>query len=180
MPPARSLTANGRRYMAKRAQGLCGQCGRNKPVGNRAICEPCNDRNKVKHNEWRRKKINKGLCTRCGQRPICTESAVACRECFRRRSRSHQKAREQIIERHGTICACCGIDDRRFLTVDHKNNDGPLDRSRFGDVYARILRGEQTNIQILCWNCNMAKGIFRGTCPHKILITGDDWIVRAA
>lgn len=33
--------------------------------------------------------------------------------------------------------------------------------------YNKILRGERPDLQVLCFNCNCAKHINGGTCPHS-------------
>lgn len=55
--------------------------------------------------------------------------------------------REQVITAFGGKCQCCGETDHRFLTLDHIN-------------------GRKDKFQILCFNCNCAKGIY-GICPHQ-------------
>ena len=56
-------------------------------------------------------------------------------------------------------CACCGLADYRFLTVDHVDGDGSAHRSG-------VKKETPYRLQLLCWNCNMAKGT-SGDCPHK-------------
>ena len=76
--------------------------------------------------------------------------------------------RRQILETLGAICNCCGETEPAFLTIDHVLNDGADDRRlRRHLVYKRILdEGCPTDrYQILCWNCNSAKGML-GNCPH--------------
>lgn len=66
-------------------------------------------------------------------------------------------------------CACCGERELKFLAIDHKNNDGAAHRRAVGPssaVYKWIVEnGFPDGFQILCHNCNMAKGIY-GECPH--------------
>jgi hypothetical protein len=156
---------------------LCRCCQRNPPMMDRRICFPCDSAEKRKFDTWRKKKLAAGLCTRCGKNPICPESKVRCRDCYRKH-RTDATKRVAVIESLGDCCACCGLDDRRFLTLDHKLNNGTKDRTNYGETYRRAFEPSyEFPIQVLCWNCNMAKGIYRGTCPHKILIEGDSWNV---
>lgn len=76
----------------------------------------------------------------------------------------------------GMDCACCGVKGLIFLTIDHINNDGHLEEKnsygsrRFGGqkFYAQLRKkGFPKGFQILCFNCNYAKGLNGGTCPHK-------------
>jgi len=77
-------------------------------------------------------------------------------------------------------CACCGVTGIEFLTVDHIIPRFEMKKDR-----KLIEKGLRTNFkahrlsqwliknnfpkgfQILCWNCNFAKGVF-GKCPHKL------------
>lgn len=75
------------------------------------------------------------------------------------------------------VCACCGLSNVEFLTLDHTNNDGYLDKKegakkRMGGNYLYGYlkkRGfpNKDKYQVLCWNCNCGKGINGGVCPHK-------------
>lgn len=77
-----------------------------------------------------------------------------------------------VLEHYGKQCACCGESKYEFLAIDHINNDGAEQRRSMpnirGSKFMRwlILNNYPTNFQILCHNCNMAKG-FYGQCPHQ-------------
>jgi hypothetical protein len=72
---------------------------------------------------------------------------------------------------YGERCACCGVTERRFLTIDHVNGDGHVERARYGSgigwkrrLLRRIAGGElDPAYRVLCWNCNTARGFF-GSC----------------
>jgi hypothetical protein len=76
-------------------------------------------------------------------------------------------------------CACCGVKGLEFLTVDHiisrKTMESDLQLMNMG--YSAKLHGKElyywlenndfpSGFQILCWNCNFAKGSL-GKCPHQ-------------
>jgi len=76
-------------------------------------------------------------------------------------------------------CACCGVTGIEFLTVDHiipklemKKDPKMIEIGfRASSTGHRLNQWLVTNnfpkgFQILCWNCNFAKGVF-GNCPHK-------------
>ncbi len=74
-------------------------------------------------------------------------------------------------------CACCGIRGLDFLTLDHINNDGAKQRlqtlgaKNMGGMHTYSWlkkRGFPQGFQVLCWNCNAAKHINKGTCPHQV------------
>ena len=82
-------------------------------------------------------------------------------------------AKEKVFRYYGKKCACCGLVDEKFLTVDHVNNgkgNGVSNgRRRIPSVrlYQQIIKeGFPKTFQILCMNCNWAKGQY-GVCPHQ-------------
>lgn len=69
------------------------------------------------------------------------------------------------------FCACCGESTYEFLSIDHINNDGSRHRKEMGSrqIYSWLIKNNfPSGFQILCHNCNMAKG-FYGKCPHRII-----------
>lgn len=70
-------------------------------------------------------------------------------------------------------CACCGEDEINFLSLDHIDGGGTQERkklnSRGGNSFFFYLKklGFPKGFQVLCHNCNMAKGIYK-TCPHQL------------
>jgi 5-methylcytosine-specific restriction endonuclease McrA len=86
----------------------------------------------------------------------------------RKKLAASRAARLEGIVAYGGKCGCCGETRIGFLTLDHING-------RAGDPYritgqkawARLkARGwPKDNFQLLCFNCNCAKGIY-GRCPH--------------
>jgi Recombination endonuclease VII len=64
-----------------------------------------------------------------------------------------RRKREELIQSLGGKCACCGESEIKFLAVDHVNGKAQPER------------------QVLCHNCNLAKG-FYGQCPHPNGVTG--------
>lgn len=78
----------------------------------------------------------------------------------------------------GTIpfCACCGEKQLKFLSLDHINGGGTEHRRKLGakngkgaNIYHWVIRNRfPLGFQVLCHNCNCAKG-FYGSCPHKVV-----------
>ena len=68
-------------------------------------------------------------------------------------------------------CACCGETQVEFMSIDHKNGGGREHRRKAGPgigFYRWIIENDfPDSLQILCYNCNLAKG-FLGKCPHKM------------
>lgn len=84
--------------------------------------------------------------------------------------RAAAKLRQRILDAYGNRCACCGETTPEFLTVDHFNNDGAEHRKLIGHgnhFYKWLAKHgfPQEDFQLLCWNCNCAKGRY-GACPH--------------
>ena len=104
------------------------------------------------------------------------------------KTRQRNLKRKKVIVDHYTnntnICACCGLrfDNLHFLTVDHINNDGKKYRETMKKVgksiggigfYSWIVKNNfPKDLQILCWNCNMAKSHNGGICPHQKSLNG--------
>ena len=87
--------------------------------------------------------------------------------------RCRAKLRQTVIQAYGGKCTCCGIDDWRFLSIDHINNDGATHRKdrKFSSAsiygWLKAQGYPKDNFQVLCYNCNLAKAHCGGVCPHK-------------
>lgn len=138
--------------------GLCADCGDAPYVEGRKRCYDCLTAARVKAAHYRDNPD--GL----------SKSAKSSRD-------SNRRLREQAVDAYGGVCVCCGEYRFEFLTFDHINNDGNIDRlGAFGtnkgassSAVIRRLREEgwPDYIQLLCWNCNCAKA-YHGICPHEL------------
>ena len=85
---------------------------------------------------------------------------------------AYKKAKKEVFDHYGRKCAWCGETNPAFLTIDHINNDGNRERLQYGSggvFYLHVVRaGFPTNLQVLCFNCNCAKG-FRGYAPSTFI-----------
>ena len=89
---------------------------------------------------------------------------------------NNKKRRLIVLQFYGgnpPKCACCGEMTYEFLALDHINNDGAKHRrnlgmkTRGGNINGWIIKNNfPDGFQVLCHNCNCAKG-FYGKCPHK-------------
>ncbi|KKM83724.1 hypothetical protein LCGC14_1306510 [marine sediment metagenome] len=82
-----------------------------------------------------------------------------------------QRVRLEVITAYGGKCTCCGESESTFLAFDHiKGTTGPeraKERKSGISWYLKLRReGYPEHIQVLCHNCNSAKG-FYGVCPHQ-------------
>ena len=104
--------------------------------------------------EWRRKNIERAREGECASKKHRAEVLWS-----------------QILDSYGPFCSCCGEIRRRFLTLEHVNQDGKAHRERRTGRYAIYLdvvnEGCPTDkYAILCLNCNWARRF--GPCPHEL------------
>lgn len=134
----------------------------------------------VRRNERKREREEKGLCIYCGKvEPDIDKKG--CRLCLDKRninnkteeSKKNRKQynlilKNQVIEKYGGKCVCCGESEILFLTIDHINNDGYKDSDKYKSFYYILRRNSiREDLQVLCFNCNCGKLINDGVCPHK-------------
>jgi hypothetical protein len=147
---------------------------RRAPDGLDSQCRACTaERMRLK----KRRHVEAGLCQDCGTPRDPTRSAKQCAVCLRKqaiRTTQRNKAnRLGLIYHYGgeaTRCACCGEGGIAFLTLDHVAKNGGEHRRRLtghqGTYRQLIADGYPSGIQVLCYNCNMARGLY-GACPHR-------------
>lgn len=79
--------------------------------------------------------------------------------------------RKIVFDYYGPQCNCCNESGAAFLSIDHVNNDGHLDRKAGVSgirLYQKIINSNfSEDYQILCMNCNFAKKNNGGVCPHQ-------------
>ena len=144
---------------------ICIDCQK-KPSVARKRCTGC-------YATWRRKQP--GRCRYCGGQICQDRPATNGRthdSCLKRRRELWGEYRLRIINGYGGLCACCGLGDERFLTIDHVNNNGRQHRAELGGGNRRLLleiinRRFPPDFQLLCFNCNCAKSTNGGICPHE-------------
>ena len=92
----------------------------------------------------------------------------------RKNERRRAYARKiRVFEHYGGSppkCACCGETHLEFLSLDHINGGGNKHRKEVGfgsQLYSWLIKNKfPSGFQVLCFNCNCAKGFF-GYCPHQ-------------
>lgn len=78
-----------------------------------------------------------------------------------------RKNREKIFELYGKSCVCCGETHKEFLTLEHKKGQkGNLRETQYQAYKNAASRYQPEKYEILCMNCNFAKGKV-GYCPHN-------------
>ncbi len=130
-------------------------------------------------------KVSISICPRCDE-PFSHATSQKRVFCSTQCQYGPSKTKEQIAEyrrkwnaqlsadvrgAYGDECTCCGEDEPKFLLIDHIDGTGAARRRSgidSGFHFHLWLRREgfPPGFQILCHNCNQAKGS-HGQCPHK-------------
>ena len=81
--------------------------------------------------------------------------------------------KEKVFSHYGFSCACCDEVIEKFLNIDHikgKKYWNHNKHMRGAQLYRWLVKNNYPEgFQTLCFNCNMAKGIY-GICPHQLNI----------
>jgi hypothetical protein len=153
---------------------VCKRCGEAKCLsdfpphgkGLRGICRACYRANervwRVKNRE-RRSRLNRESRERNPEK-VRQQRKEA-------HARYRARLRAAVFEAYGNACVCCGESTPEFFTIDHINGDGAAHRRSLGSggyfyVWLKRQGFPQDNFQLLCFNCNCAKGLY-GQCPHQ-------------
>jgi len=83
---------------------------------------------------------------------------------------SNHRLMNEIIDRYGGKCVCCGETRREYLSIDHVNGNGSKQRREIGKSSQGLHYWLKQNnypegFQVLCFNCNMGKRNY-SVCPH--------------
>lgn len=77
---------------------------------------------------------------------------------------SRLKLKIETMLYYGNECIKCGEKNILFLTLDHINNNGKYDKrgvDLFGQLRKLGFPGKNTQLQILCHNCNAIKELIK-------------------
>lgn len=84
----------------------------------------------------------------------------------------YDKVKRDVFRSYGDACECCGEKRPQFLSIDHTNGGGVKHRSevvKARNIY-RWLREQnypKDGFRILCFNCNLGKGLV-GFCHPEL------------
>ena len=169
---------NHSRYIERINKGLCGHC--KEPTDGYAYCQKCRKICRESQNNQVKERLKAGLCTRCKIKND-SHSKYYCNKCLKHanqiRRKNYFKLRLEVISHYSNktmICACCSENNIKFLTIDHINNDGSLQRRKIKDetgksiLMYRYLKNKSfpSGFQVLCFNCNCGKSTNGGKCPY--------------
>ena len=151
------------------------------PSNEGRVCLGCGVWKSWDNYKWRsKKKPSRGREARCNECRKMEKNAwyaenkniPGFREhCNKLHNDYRQRLRNETFAAYGNQCACCGESHVEFLGIDHINGGGTQHRKQikcYGVNFYDWLRqrGYPKEYQILCHNCNLAKGFF-GYCPHE-------------
>ena len=88
---------------------------------------------------------------------------------------SRLQIRNNVLDKYGGKCVCCGENKFEFLSIDHINGGGSKEFLKIGhSAFLRKLNNYplSSDYRVLCRNCNQSLGYY-GYCPH------DNGILRA-
>lgn len=159
-----TCAANAAKYREQaKEQGLC-SCCRKPNTTDKSTCSACSEMKRNQSAERRKRNREAGLCN-CGNPKT---KGGSCSDCVARRQQDTERLRAIVCEAYGGCCTCCGENNKLFLTVDHKNNDGSKHRQEVGSsMYRWIVKNNfPETLQLLCYNCNCGRARNGGVCPH--------------
>jgi hypothetical protein len=118
-----------------------------------------------------RKHHSHGLCGACSIGKWSREN-LGRRSAWARRE--HKSVKEEVFNKYGMSCACCGESNIGFLTIDHINGGGAKQKksgeigANGGVLYRWLKRNNfPDGFRTLCWNCNSGRFFNGGICPHE-------------
>ncbi len=113
-----------------------------------------------------------GTCT-CGHPAIIKGQ---CHDCYSTKYRANKstKIKLEVFNAYGNECQCCGESNLDFLTIDHIHGRKQSGHDRYfigSKLYKWLIKNNfpRDNFQLLCYNCNCAKGKL-GYCPHTVAV----------
>lgn len=79
----------------------------------------------------------------------------------------YKSIKEKFLLMYGGKCVCCGERHTDFLTIEHKLGQIRATKETGTRAYRKAIQEYRPDLyEILCWNCNCAKGQL-GYCPHN-------------
>jgi hypothetical protein len=164
-----------------RARGLCQDCG-HVADPNQYRCSDCKAKQKDLRLERHRARRAAGLCKYCDR--LAVAATTRC-ETHSLKHRAHNNASNlqlklDALAAYGSKCACTlcpdrGLHHHLFLTIDHIDGGGAEHRRKLpgsSGIYRWLKKKHYPEgFRILCWNCNAARHLNGGICPHEIIQT---------
>lgn len=155
-------------YHDRRLSGICVACGKRPPIQGVLRCASCR---KIRKAISQKQKENRpeGSCRQCLTRPA-VPGLTSCQKCRERGCKKMnnltRETRLKVLVLYGGKCQCpgCTVSNFKYLQLDHKNNDGGIERKalppsiRGTKFFKLVLSQEKRNdLQLLCANCHNTK-----------------------
>jgi len=164
-------------YNRRKALGLCVDCG-DQAHPKKVHCSKCVDKHIAYMVIRKADAVATGKCNVCYARPA-RERRKRCDRCAERHLRhdrdDYLRRRLRVIAMYGGSCVCCGQTNRKYLQIDHVNDDGCIERKltkslkqnrtiEFGKAfYTKLGKSKRrSDLQLLCANCHNAKTRYGG------------------
>ena len=140
-------------------------------INNKMVCCTCKKLLNISNFQQRAKTLT-GFLGKC--RDCCSKYNANFRETHRESLKKYYKdwyknVKLEVFGHYSNKCVCCGENIIEFLCIDHMEGNGNKHRRELNEssIYSWLKRNNYPKgFQVLCYNCNMAKGFF-GECPHK-------------
>lgn len=119
-------------------------------------------RNKINSRNTRQRRMEEGLCTKCGVPNF--NNRLSCESCIRKDQERRVKWRNLTFQILGDKCVDCGTTDRRVFTIDHPDGDGKYHRNKKPHTWKKYYLAAHANsifLEIRCYNCHAIKDLRR-------------------
>jgi len=153
-------------------------CG-NEVRNNETRCDNCAILYATKLKSKRNNIISVGICPECRNKNDTDN--YRCFKCAAKRKIVAKRLKLEVLNAYGgPKCSCNKCPEKsgdiNFLTIDHINDDGNEHRKVLGSGGSTLYRwlrknGFPSGYRVLCFNCNSARHINGGVCPHEKLCT---------
>ncbi len=146
---------------------VCPDCGADMLSKHAWVCPPCG---KIRRAKWCTPEKIAGQYQQKRERRQRRKQDPVLDEHFRIIGRdAARRMRTRVVVHYSTdppYCNCCGETEYKFLTIDHI--DGRQGEPRPNNFIQWLIKNKYPpGFQVLCYNCNCAKG-FWGQCPHLL------------
>jgi hypothetical protein len=149
--------------------GPCNQCGTN-TINYKNLCNKCYGDRWRKNNKAKIKQYNHSNYYVKGHRhkPWADLTEEQRLSISKRVHRYRVLRKFKVINKYGGKCVECGCAELAFLSIDHVNDDGNLERKHTSNTkfYAKLLKSPlREDLQVLCMNHQFGKRIYGNGTP---------------
>lgn len=154
-----------KRRQAAVAAGKCSYCDKPHLPGI-TRCEDHNEQLKKSNDALAKHRVRRGICGRCGKRPVVGDGYRRCQVCIDEGVQRHAALKLRVMDAYGGArCVGCGDTEVALLNIDHINGGGYAHALKLGNgnhakgrsMMYRHLRDEgfPPGFRVLCIKCNI-------------------------